>query len=54
MLAQMGMATQGTINESGEIVMKDRVIHNQSMKGAISGTSINDRIIEEELACWKR
>ena len=30
--------------------MKDRVIHNQSMKGAISGKSINDRVIEEELA----
>ena len=49
-IAPMGMATQGTINERGEIVMKDIVIHNQSMKGAISGKSINDQIIEEELA----
>ena len=49
-IAPMGMANQGTINERGEIVMKDRVIHNQSMEGAISGLSINDRIIEEDLA----
>ena len=49
-IAPMCMATQGTINERGEIVMKDIVIHNQSMKGAISGKSINDQIIEEELA----
>ena len=49
-IAPMGLTTQGTINEKGEIAMKDRVIHNQSMKGAISGKSINDRIIEDELA----
>ena len=52
-IAPMGMATQGTINERGEIVMKDRVIHNQSMKGTISGKSINDRIIEEDLAALR-
>lgn len=48
-IAPLGMANQATINERGEIVTKDRVTHNQSMEGAISGKSINDQIIDEEV-----
>ena len=48
-VAPMGMANQASINERGEIVYKDRLTHDQSWKGKVSGTSINSRVIDEEI-----
>ena len=48
-VAPMNTAEQKTINERGEIVDKKRLTHNQSFDRLVSGTSVNSRIIEEEL-----
>ena len=49
MLAPLGLTNQATINEKGEVVYKDKVTHDLSHKGAKSGTSINSRIIHDDL-----
>lgn len=49
-MAPMGLAKQAGINEMGEIVFKDRVTHDMSFPGAVSETSINGRVKDEELA----
>ena len=48
-VAPHGIITQYTINERGEITNKDRTTHDQSFPGAASGTSVNSRVIDEEL-----
>jgi hypothetical protein len=49
-MAPMNIAPQNTINEFGQIISKDRLTHDQSFlfKGG-SGTSVNSRVIKEEL-----
>ena len=47
--APHGLPCQDTINEKGEIIPKDRPMHDLSFTGCLSGTSINSRIDEEEL-----
>ena len=44
--------THATINELGEIMEKDRVTHYQSFPGAFSDTSVNGRVIYEELLTY--
>ena len=41
--------TQSTINELGENMEKDKVTHDQSFTGAFFETSVNGRVINEEL-----
>ena len=48
-VAPHGCVIQSTINELGEIMEKDRVTHNQSFPGAFSDTSVNGRVVDEEL-----
>ena len=47
-MAPMNIHAQSGINELGEIVLKDRLTHNQS-KEYQSGTSVNSRLIPEQL-----
>ena len=47
-IAPMNIQTQATINEYGEIIPKNRMTHDQSWKWQ-SETSVNDRVIDEEL-----
>ena len=47
-ISPMNIATQLGINESGDMIEKRRLTHNQSMEFS-SGTSINSRIIKEEM-----
>ena len=47
--APHGLPCQDAINEKGEIIPKDRPMHDLSFTGCLSGTSINSRIDEEEL-----
>ena len=49
-VAPHGIVPQHTINELGEIINKERVTHDQSYPGAASKQSINERVIEEDLA----
>ena len=48
-IAPMNIAEQKTINERGEIIGKKRLTHNQSFNGLVSGTSVNSRLIEEDI-----
>lgn len=48
-MAPLGVATHVGINAEGEFVTKDRVTHDLSFPGDYLGTSINDRVIPEEL-----
>jgi hypothetical protein len=51
LMASMNIMEQNTIDESGQIIQKDRLTHNQSWKLS-SGTSINSRVQKELLqAC---
>ena len=49
-IAPHGIVLQHIINELGEIIDKERVAHDQSYPGAISGGLVNSRVIEEDLA----
>ena len=59
LLAPMNIMAQSTINETGKIIEKDRLTHDQSFKWA-SGTSINSRVDFDQLTpcrfghCLKR
>lgn len=48
-IAPIGMANQASINDQGELVYKDRLTHDQSWEGKVSGTSINSKVINEEV-----
>ena len=56
----MNIQRQNTIDETGKIIDKERLTHDQSYKWSRSGTSINSRIIKEALmpcmygTCLKR
>ena len=47
--APMGIAEQTTINERGEFIPKERQVHDQSFKQAVSGKSINELVDKEKL-----
>lgn len=49
LMAPMNIAPQNTIDETGKIISKDRLTHNQSYKWKSSGTSVNSRIRKHEL-----
>ena len=49
-VAPHGIVQQGTINERGEIIEKNRVTHDQSYPGSYSNESVNSRVIDEDLA----
>jgi hypothetical protein len=59
LMAPMNIMNQNTINETGQIIGKDRLTHDQSYKWG-SETSVNSRVRKEELlpcrfgACIKR
>ena len=48
-ISPMGVADQLSINELGEIIEKDRVTHDLSFPGEISGESVNSLIDEDSL-----
>ena len=48
-MAPHGIVHQGTINELGQYMSKDRPTHDQSFSARREGRSINDRCIMEEL-----
>ena len=48
-VAPYGLVPQHTITKLREIVDKDRVTHDQSYRGKHSKTSVNSRVITEEL-----
>ena len=48
-VAPHGCFTQATINELGEIMENHRVTHDQFLPGNFSNTSVNGRLIDEEL-----
>jgi len=48
-IAPMGVVSQSTINELGEIVPSNRITHDLSFPGPTSGTSINSRTQMEHL-----
>ena len=47
-ISPMNIAFHLSINESGEMIEKMRLTHNQSMEFG-SGTSINSRLLEDEM-----
>ena len=47
--APHGIISQHTINERGEILDKNRMTHDQSFPGAVSKTSVNSRVRDEDL-----
>ena len=47
--APLSVIKQDTIDESGNIIPKKRLVHNLSKAGAISGDSVNSRTNDEEL-----
>jgi len=47
--APQGFVTQGTINEHGDVILKNRVTHDQSHKWPGSKTSVNSRTITIKL-----
>ena len=49
-LCPMNVIEQFTISKSGEIVEKQRACHDLSFRSAPSNTSVNSRVIEEQLA----
>ena len=59
LMAPMNIMNQNTINETGQIIGKDRLTHDQSYKWG-SETSVNSRVRKEDLlpcrfgACVKR
>ena len=52
-LAPLGIVSQSTINDRGEIVASNRVTHDLSFPGKESGTSVNSRTKMEELVPCK-
>lgn len=48
LMSPMNVVEQKSINEKGEIIDKQRLTHDQGMKFS-SGTSVNSRVIEEEI-----
>ncbi len=60
LFAPMNIQRQNTIDETGKIIDKERLTHDQSYKWSGSGTSVNSRIIKETLmpcmygTCLKR
>jgi len=60
LFAPMNIQRQNTIDETGKIIDKERLTHDQSYKWSGSGTSVNSRIIKEALmpcmygTCLKR
>jgi hypothetical protein len=60
LFAPMNIMHQNTIDESGRIIEKERLTHDQSFKFGGSGTSVNSRVRTEELmpcmygACLRR
>ena len=48
-LSPMGVADQLTISKLGKVIQKDRVTHNLSFPGEISGESINSMINDDSL-----
>jgi hypothetical protein len=49
LFAPMNIQYQHTINETGKIIDKERLTHNQSYKWAGAGTSVNSRVIFKKL-----
>ena len=50
MYSPMGIAEQATINERGEFIPKDRQVHDQSFKQAVSHESVNSLVNKDALA----
>jgi len=48
-ISPMGVVSQSTINELGEIIPSNRITHDLSFPGKISGTSINSRTLIDQL-----
>lgn len=48
-LAPLGVVSQSTINDKGEIIASNRVTHDLSFPGKISNSSVNSRTIMDEL-----
>ena len=48
-LAPLNIASQWTINEHGEKIKKKRLTHDQSFQGLVSGQSLNEQVITDEL-----
>jgi hypothetical protein len=51
--APLGVVHQDSIDETGKIIPKKRIVHNMSKEGAISHCSANSRTKEEELETVK-
>jgi hypothetical protein len=49
LLAPLNIQAQNTIDDTGRIVPKDRLTHNQSYKWSYSGTSVNSQVDKGEL-----
>ncbi len=49
LLTPLNIQAQNTIKDTGRIVPKDRLTHNQSYKWSYSGTSVNSRVDKGEL-----
>ena len=48
-LAPLNIASQWTIDEKGEKIKKKRLTHDQSFQGLVSGQSLNEQVITEDL-----
>eukprot|EP00978_Attheya_sp_CCMP212_P038259 scaffold187950_cov44-Attheya_sp.AAC.4 len=48
-MAPQNVASQNTIDETGQIIEKDRLTHDQSWTFSSGTPSINDRIREDEI-----
>jgi hypothetical protein len=51
--APLSVIEQDTINESGDVIPKKRLVHNLSKEGALSGDSVNSRTEKEKLETVK-
>ncbi len=49
LFAPLNIQLQNTIDETGRIIPKDRMTHNQSFKWSASGTSVNSRVNKDQL-----
>lgn len=49
LFAPMNIQHQNTIDETGKIIDKERLTHDQSYRWSGSGTSVNSRVMKEEL-----
>ncbi len=49
LFAPLNIQHQNTINKTGKIINKKRLIHDRSYKWSGSGTSVNSRIVKELL-----